>query len=166
MRSARTMCFYTALGATHRFGRFGHVHVLPVTHEEGFPLTRREFLYLFFDQAQGLCAFDLICTRLRGRRSRFGLVGGEYIKCLLVLADCVRGLFEGAPLDTLEEVVEFFVSGHAMKGGRHGCVACGFSENPRILAKNMADRTVNRQTGVRTPAWRGRIGSAIKEFPR
>src|SRR5438067_13932617 len=84
MRSARAMRFHTTLGATHRFGRFGHVHVLPVTHEEGFPLTRREFLYLFFDQAQGLRAFDLICTRFRGSRSLLGLVGAEYIKFLIV----------------------------------------------------------------------------------
>jgi hypothetical protein len=43
------MRFYTALGASHCFGRFGHIHVLPVTHEEGFALTRREFLYLVLD---------------------------------------------------------------------------------------------------------------------
>jgi hypothetical protein len=58
--------FHTALGASHRFGRFGHIHVLPVTHEEGFPLTRRELLYLVVDQAQGLLAFDLVRAGLGG----------------------------------------------------------------------------------------------------
>ena len=29
-------------------GRFGHIHVLPVTHEEGFPLTRWQAQQLFF----------------------------------------------------------------------------------------------------------------------
>src|SRR6478672_11527429 len=84
MRSARAMRFYTALGASHRFGRFGHVHVLPVTHEEGFPLTRRELLYLLVDQAQGLRTFDLVRARLGGGAPFLGLVRGEYIKVFIV----------------------------------------------------------------------------------
>src|SRR4051812_11611442 len=97
MRSARAVRFYTTLGASHRFGRFGHVHVLPVTHEEGFPLTRRELLYLFIDQAQGFGAFDLVCARLGGGRPFLGLVSGEYIKVLVVFLASSKAAKEADP---------------------------------------------------------------------
>ena len=71
---AREQCVFDAsLRTTHRFSRLGHVHILPVTHEEGFPLTCRE-LSCFFDQAQGLRALVLVRTRFGGGRSCLGFV--------------------------------------------------------------------------------------------
>ena len=45
-----------ALGTAHRGCRFGDVHFLPVTHQKGFSLTRRQGLDLHFDGVQDLRA--------------------------------------------------------------------------------------------------------------
>ena len=51
------MRFDTALGATHGSRRFGNVHFLPVTHEEGFPLTSGQLLDLDFNFLENLATF-------------------------------------------------------------------------------------------------------------
>ena len=49
MNSSRTVGFYAAFGATHRYGRLGRIQSFPVTQQEGFALTCREFAKRLFD---------------------------------------------------------------------------------------------------------------------
>lgn len=78
------MCLYAPFGTSHRFGGFRYIHILPVTHEEGFSLTRRQFLHFFFNKLQDLCPFYLIRTRLGRLGTLFSLVGLQYIKVLML----------------------------------------------------------------------------------
>ena len=54
------MRFDAALRAAHDGGCFGQVHLLPVTQQEGFPLTRGQKLQFLFDLAQCLAALRLV----------------------------------------------------------------------------------------------------------
>ena len=78
------MRLYAPFGTSHRFGSFCYVHVLPVTHEERFSLTRRQFLHFFFNYLQDLCPFYLIRTRLGRLGTLFSLVGFQYIKVFVL----------------------------------------------------------------------------------
>lgn len=78
------MRLYAPFGTSHRFGSFCYVHVLPVTHEERFSLTRGQFLHFFFNNLQDLCPFYLIRTRLGRLGTLFSLVGFQYIKVLML----------------------------------------------------------------------------------
>ena len=53
------MGFDAALGAAHRTGGFSNVHIFPVTHEEGFPLTCWQNLNFFLNVMQSLCPLRL-----------------------------------------------------------------------------------------------------------
>ncbi|MCE3261362.1 MAG: hypothetical protein K0R43_441, partial [Pseudoduganella sp.] len=77
------MRLYAPFGTSHRFGSFRYIHVLPVTHEEGFSLTRRQLLHFFFNNLQDLCPFYLVRTRLGRLGTLFSLVGLQYIKVLM-----------------------------------------------------------------------------------
>ena len=58
MVGARAVRLDAALGATHDRRRFRDVHVFPVTQQEGFALTRRQFADFLVDDRERLIAFD------------------------------------------------------------------------------------------------------------
>ena len=78
------MRFDTALGATHGFGGLGDIHLLPVTHQKGLPLTGGQLLYLGFDVPEdlGAACIKLVDDRTQttvdriGRRDDQGVAGG------------------------------------------------------------------------------------------
>lgn len=81
------MGFDASFRATHRGCRFGYVHVFPVTHQESFPLTRRQLFYFFFNQVECL---GLQQHAFRGAGARIILVGGEGFERVVVFV-IVRG---------------------------------------------------------------------------
>src|SRR2546422_3605278 len=72
MRRPRAMRFHAALRAAHDLGGFGHVQLLPVTHDKSLALTSRQSRELLLNNFKHLSSLQL----LRRRFLHVGPVGG------------------------------------------------------------------------------------------
>src|SRR2546425_11581824 len=72
MRRPRAMRFHAALRAAHDSGGFGHVQLLPVTHDKSLALTSRQSRELLLNNFKHLSSLQL----LRRRFLHVGPVGG------------------------------------------------------------------------------------------
>src|SRR5712664_3307691 len=87
MRRPRAMRFHAALRAAHNSGGFGHVQLLPVTHDKSLALTSRQPRELLLNNFKHLSSLQL----LRRRFLRIGPVGGlQGFKLILFIVFSAR----------------------------------------------------------------------------